>query len=159
MARNRIGPIATAHYRSQSSEYRIWANMKQRCFNPRNTRWLDYGGRGITVSPEWRDSFEAFLADVGPRPSRQHTLDRADNNRGYYPDNVGWALARQQQTNTRRPERMVEIDGVSRTIGEWAKIAKIGKTAILYRLSRGYSGRDLIQPRMKASRGESRLTA
>ena len=156
IARNRIGPILAAHNRSRTSEYAIWAGMKQRCLNPNNSRWSAYGGRGITICDQWVDSFETFLADVGPRPSMAHTLDRIDNDGPYAPGNVRWSSASEQQLNTRRPERMIEIDGETRSIKEWASKAGIGKTAILYRLSRGYSGRDLIQPRLKASPGESR---
>jgi hypothetical protein len=159
VARVRVGPIATAHHQSRSSEYRIWSGMKQRCRNPNNTRWDDYGGRGIDVCDQWVDSFERFLADVGPRPSMAHTLDRIDNDAGYAPGNVRWSSASEQQINTRRPERLIEIDGQTRTLGEWAAHAGLGKTALLYRLSRGYCGRDLIQPRLKASPGESRRTA
>lgn len=80
-------------------EYKVWAAMKQRCQNPRNSRYHRYGGRGITVCPEWLDSFDAFLAHVGPRPSKGYSLERINNNGNYEPGNVKWATHQQQALN------------------------------------------------------------
>ncbi|MFB6955481.1 AP2 domain-containing protein [Streptomyces sp. NPDC056309] len=91
------------HGMRDSSEYAIWTSMKQRCLNPAHRRYENYGGRGITVCPRWQTSFEAFLADMGPRPSKDHTLDRLDNDRGYEPGNVAWRTYREQAAN-RRPQ-------------------------------------------------------
>jgi len=76
--------------------------MRQRCENPGNKSYPDYGGRGITVCEAWRASFEAFLADMGERPSRQHSIERNDNDRGYEPGNCRWALPTEQARNRRR---------------------------------------------------------
>lgn len=87
-----------------TTEYHIWSAMIQRCTNPRNTDFHNYGGRGISVCQEWRDSFELFLNDVGRRP-RNLTLDRIDNNGNYEPGNVRWATKSQQTRNSRRWQR------------------------------------------------------
>jgi hypothetical protein len=99
----RIGEWATKHGLFKSKEYRAWLNMKDRCSNPNNIRWDYYGGRGIKVCKRWRQSFEAFFADVGPAPSPAHSLDRyPDMNGNYEPNNVRWATASQQAHNRRK---------------------------------------------------------
>ncbi len=77
----------------------------RRCHNPRTINFANYGGRGITVCDAWRDSeqgFARFLAELGPKPTRHHSLDRIDNDRGYEPGNVRWADKKTQSAN-RRP--------------------------------------------------------
>lgn len=91
------------HGMRDTSEYRIWQGMKWRCLNPNYKPYPNYGGRGITVCDRWRDSFEAFLADMGPRPSKKHTLDRLDNDGNYEPGNVAWRTYAEQSQN-RRPQ-------------------------------------------------------
>lgn len=88
----------------KTTEYTIWSQMKQRCLNPRNNSYHKYGGRGIKICERWQDSFEAFLEDVGKRPSMAHTLDRfPDNDGNYESGNVRWATI-DQQANNKRPD-------------------------------------------------------
>lgn len=82
-----------------SRTYTTWSQMRQRCLNPRATKWPDYGGRGITVSDQWAD-FAVFLADMGERPDGM-TLDRIDNDGNYERGNCRWATPSQQQFNRR----------------------------------------------------------
>jgi hypothetical protein len=84
---------------SKSPEHVAWSAMKTRCFNPNSTNWLDYGGRGITVCPEWCNSFEQFYADMGPHPGPEYSLDRIDNDGNYEPGNCRWATASEQAFN------------------------------------------------------------
>jgi hypothetical protein len=87
------------HGRTDTAEHNTWIGMKGRCYNPANPKFYRYGGRGITVCERWRDNFENFAADMGPRPSPLHSIDRIDNDRGYEPGNCRWATQLEQQRN------------------------------------------------------------
>lgn len=78
--------------------------MLTRCFNPKATRFENYGGRGIAVCDSWRNSFEAFLADMGRKPSPAFSLDRINNDGNYEPGNCRWATASEQAFNRRRKD-------------------------------------------------------
>jgi hypothetical protein len=88
------------HGRTQTIEYRSWAHAKERCMNPNAKSYARYGGRGITMCRRWRNSFEAFFADMGPKPSPKHSLDRINNDGPYSPKNCRWATQLQQARNT-----------------------------------------------------------
>lgn len=85
--------------------YKLWLHIKDRCLNPNNKNFKDYGGRGITICDEWRNNFKTFydyiLGKLGPRPSEKHSLDRQDNAKGYSPENVRWATTGWQTFNRR----------------------------------------------------------
>lgn len=97
---------------SRSSEYGTWAAMKERCSNPKNRSYANYGGRGITVCERW-ESFENFLADMGPRPPGK-TLGRLNNNEGYSPTNCAWRSSAEQAQNTRKTRLNLEAVKVIR---------------------------------------------
>ncbi|WP_146119565.1 hypothetical protein [Phyllobacterium phragmitis] len=99
------------HGMRKSPEYRCWAGMLTRCTNPNDKSFLRYGARGITVCDRWRNSFEAFFSDVGPKPSLFHTIDRWPDCRGNYePGNVRWATDAEQRRN-KSNNVFVEIGG------------------------------------------------
>lgn len=100
------------HGWSRTAEYNIWGHMIQRCTNPKNKDYQNYGGRGIKVCDRWRD-FQLFIADMGPRPSSDLSIDREDVNGDYCPKNCRWATPTQQARNTRRTLRLESGEAVS----------------------------------------------
>lgn len=120
-----------------TTEYMIWSGLRQRVLNADSRSYPRYGGRGIGICKEW-DSFETFLADMGPRPSLLHSLDRKDNNGDYEPGNCKWST-KAEQANNRRDNRHIEFGGKKQNISQWAKELGISKYRIYQRLNNGYS--------------------
>lgn len=114
------------HDMARSPEYRAWRSMKKRCLVPTTKTYRLYGGRGIKVCLEWQESFEAFFAYVGKRPSRKHSLDRfPDNNGNYEPGNVRWATATEQGRN-RRTNHIVTAFGRTAPLADFFKDGSLG---------------------------------
>lgn len=107
------------------SEYIIWRNMISRCYKNYNDDYENYGGRGIRVCKRWKNSFENFLDDMGPRPSKKRTLDRIDNEKHYTKNNCRWATAR-QQSNNRRSNLNITYKDETLTQVQWCR--KLGLT-------------------------------
>ena len=90
------------HGKHKTPEYVAWVSMLQRCTNPQSPSFHHYGGRGITVCERWL-KFENFLADIGPRPSPELSLQRINNDLGYFSENCKWATRKEQASNMRNP--------------------------------------------------------
>lgn len=100
---HQLRPNRTTHGQSGTRLYRIWKAMKTRCTNPNTNDWKNYGGRGITVCPEWMNSFQAFFDwAVTHDYSDELAIDRINNDKGYSPDNCRWATMKEQRHNQRR---------------------------------------------------------
>jgi hypothetical protein len=112
-AKRRYSQMTVTHGDSRvahiAPEFRCWLDFKQRCFNPRNRGFKNYGGRGITVCDEWRHSYEAFIAHVGRRPTPKHSIDRINNDGHYEPGNVRWATKAEQVNNKRHTPRQTAV--------------------------------------------------
>ena len=98
------------HDMAKTPEYRAWSHMKDRCNNPKDKNYKNYGARGIKVCDEWINSFDKFLEHIGRKPERKLSIDRIDNNGNYEPGNVRWATSKQQAMNTRRSRKYLEIE-------------------------------------------------
>lgn len=107
------------HGMYQTKEYRAWHAMKDRCNCPTNKFYDYYGGRGITICNEWQNSFENFFEDMGYAPTKIHSLDRIDNNKGYSKENCRWATKKEQVTN-RRNTIFLTYDGETKPLSVWA---------------------------------------
>lgn len=88
------------HTNDQHPLYRSWINMRQRCYNPKNTSYQNYGARGIRVCARWND-FKLFMQDMGTKPGPFFTVERVDNDGDYEPFNCVWATPMQQSKNKR----------------------------------------------------------
>jgi len=115
--------------------YRAWHEMKKRCYNPNVIRYPKYGGRGIEVCERWRESFSAFLADMGEKPGPEYSMDRVDVNGNYEPNNCRWAT-RQEQMRNKTNNHFVECFGQRKTIVEWSEETGIPHRVIQQRLNR-----------------------
>lgn len=125
-------------------EYSCWRAMITRCTCETTPTFEQYGARGITVCDRWRNSFEDFVADVGPRPTPEHTLDRYPDREGNYePGNVRWATQTEQQRN-RTNNRMLTHEGVTLCLAEWAERTGLRAGTLLLRLNRGWSVADAL---------------
>ncbi len=123
-------------------EYRAWVGLRSRCLNPRNHKYRIYGGRGITVCDRWGD-FRNFLADMGKKPSKLHSIERVNRNGNYEPGNCIWATQFTQQRN-RSTNRILSFNGVSKTMTDFANEFGLSMGALWMRLERGWSVSDAL---------------
>lgn len=124
----------------KTPEYATWVRIKTRCSNPKLHNFRYYGGKGIKVCDRWingedgKSGFECFLEDMGPRPSKDHTIDRKDSNKDYEPDNCKWATHKEQQNNTSY-NVPITYKGETHNLGEWATILGLKYTTLHRRLT------------------------
>ncbi len=141
----------TSHGLAHAPINAVWSTLIQRCMNPKNKRWEDYGGRGITVCDRWRN-FELFYEDMGPSYRHGLQIERRDNNRGYCPENCEWVTPKQQANNTRK-NRFVEWEGKRFTVTQLAESVNLRPMTLWQRLSkRGWGAvtkRDLLLPHVR----------
>lgn len=117
--------------------YMVWSSMKARCLNRRNSRWLDYGGRGISICERWMD-YENFKEDMGRMYRDGLTVERVDNDNGYSPENCRWGTQTEQQNN-KRTSRFLILRGETLTVSQWARKLGVSAGLLHTRIRRGWS--------------------
>lgn len=122
---------------SRPPEYTVWLGMRRRCNDPNEKSYHRYGGRGIKLCARW-DDFALFFADMGPRPSSGHSIERKDNDVGYQPGNCVWATAKEQAQN-RRSNKLITFGGRTMPVSAWAEETGIPLGVVLGRLRKGHS--------------------
>lgn len=122
------------HRESKTRLYHIWSGMRERCGNPNHPQYESYGARGIQVCPEWNDweTFRNWALENGY--TKDLSIDRIDNDKGYSPDNCRWATATAQANNTRRTH-LVTYNGETHSVSEWARILNIKQSTLSNRLT------------------------
>lgn len=130
-----------------SLTYSSWKGAISRCTLPSHNKYKDYGEKGISVCERWRSSFENFLADMGERPSKLHTLDRFPNREGNYePGNCRWAT-KEEQLENRGNTLYVTYNGVTKSLAKWAQITGVLRKTLQGRLYKGWSADEILNGR------------
>lgn len=123
--------------------YRTWYGMLERCNNPLNPAYERYGERGIKVCERWQNSFELFVLDIGEKPSKEHSIDRINNDKGYSPDNCKWAT-KTEQAHNRRSNKMITFRGETLNVKQWCTRLGIDAGFVYQRLKKGWDVIDAL---------------
>lgn len=127
--------------RHQTPEFRCWVGMRQRCYNQNCTGFKYWGGKGVAICARWNgiDGFANFLADMGPKPTASHSIDRINSDGNYEPGNCRWATRKEQNRNTRQ-NRRITYAGKTQCLKDWAIELGMTFSALQHRLNdRGWS--------------------
>jgi hypothetical protein len=143
LQKERASKARKTHGDSNSPEYKVWAGMWTRCTNPKQASFKDYGARGVTVCKRWED-YGKFLEDMGRRPTPKHTIDRADNNKGYSPNNCKW-VPRKEQNRNKLNTILISYRGEKRLLNDWCELLKLPPSTIRMRLWRGWPVSDAFE--------------
>jgi hypothetical protein len=141
----------TTHGKSKSKEYKTWARMVRRCHDENSSDYGLYGKRGIKVQASWRNSFVEFYKHVGDAPSKSHTIDRINNDKGYEAGNVRWATVGEQNRN-KRSNVMLTHQGITLCATDWAIKLGIKPTILIQRLARGWATEEALTRPVTQSR-------
>lgn len=125
----------------------VWSHMNQRCSNPNDKNYKNYGARGIKVCDDWKVDFQAFYDHVSKLPhfgQPGYSIDRIDNDGNYEPGNVKWSTALEQNNNRRKTVKLT-FDGQTHTLKEWAEITSISLCAIQHRYYAGKPVEEILR--------------
>ncbi len=135
---------STTHGMSNTKLYDVWAAIKQRCCNPNNARYVDYGGRGINLCSEWLE-YEPFARwALYNGYSDGLDIDRIDNERGYSPDNCRF-VSKKQNNRNKRNNRFLDYNGDVKSLSEWSEIMGIDPKTVWKRLARGWTTKKALE--------------
>lgn len=137
LLKERRGKCLVTHGMTKSPVYSIWQSMLNRCYNANVTHYARYGARGITVCDKWH-RFENFYADMGNRPTKNHSIERLDNEGDYEPGNCIWA-DRKSQARNRSTNRMMTLRSKTQCLAAWAEELGWSQSTLITRVSRGWS--------------------
>lgn len=132
------GKSRCTHGKTETREYVTWCNIKSRCYSKNHVSYDRYGARGIRVCRRWKNSFENFLADMGERPSKEHSIERVNNLKNYSPSNCKWATRKEQGRN-KRNNRVLRFRGKSCCVSEWAELTGLPMKTLHRRIQKGWS--------------------
>ncbi len=122
---------------SKTKIYKCYRSVISRCHNIHDKDYNDYGKKGRRVALRWLKGFDNFLEDMGLPPSKAHTIDRIDNEKGYSKENCQWAT-RKEQANNRSSNHLITINGKTQNLTQWSKELNIHPNKILYRISKNW---------------------
>lgn len=143
LQRELVAARSRTHGHRKLPEYPIWVGIITRCENKGDKSYARYGARGIKICRRWRESFEAFFQDMGPRPSPRHSIDRIDNGGNYEPGNCRWATTIEQGRN-KATNRVLTMDGRSQPLSAWAEEFDVSYTMVHDRLNKGWDLRNAL---------------
>ena len=133
LAKKRMQELNFKHGAFSSPEYNCYQSMKKRCLNSNHKSFKHYGGRGITISENWINSFEQFLNDMGKRPGLNYSIERINNDLGYSKENCKWATKKEQSRNL-RTNRVLEFNGEKKCLAEWADFLNLSWQNLFYKI-------------------------
>ena len=135
---------STTHNQRHTNLYEVWKTMKQRCFNPNNQSYKNYGGRGIVVCDEWKTNFKSFYKwSMENGYKKGLTIDRIDNNKNYCPENCRWT-DRITQANNSRWNKHIVIDGKDDTLANWLRFYNTNYDKYYRRIKKGLSEQEAL---------------
>lgn len=137
-------PHARTHGYTGTPEHSVWKHIRQRCLNPNDKSFPDYGGRGIKICDRWLASFENFFEDMGKRPARGYSIERINNDGDYCPENCIWAKDRIIQNNNTRKNVFLTHNGQTMTVTQWARHIDIPAATLWKRIQREWSTEDAL---------------
>ena len=134
--RDVVSKLSRTHGMTNTSEYSSWENMKYRCNmkDDGSIKYKRYAGKGITYDIRW-ESFENFYEDMGDKPNSTYSIERINNNKGYYKDNCKWASKTEQARNTKQVV-LIYYNGEKKSLSEWSKIIGISRTTLHNRINK-----------------------